>query len=203
MSQSEKYSATDSRNPLHQPVLLLQVLNYVGPGHRLLLSTVNSLWHELYNSVRSTVIVNIRKDNGHLLRCTSKMTLFSSVCTSPSTLRFAHEAGLDVSGALFQLTASQYTAIETLKVLHELDDTSCSNICMHGAPRAGFMLQLVVVSNCCAGSSSKAWNSRAVQPQKLALLLSSTTSCLLCASSVLKASRKMQTCVPLQPVQGT
>jgi hypothetical protein len=134
--------------------------------------------------------------------CTPQKTPFSSVCTSPSTLRFPLEAGLDVSDALFQFTAGQYAAIETLQMMHELDDISCSTICMHGAAAARAALLPKVQWLHSEQHCKLASHSRAVQLQKLALL-SSTTSCLPCASSALKASRKMQTCVPLQLAQGT
>eukprot|EP00953_Heterococcus_sp_UTEX-ZZ885_P015096 8501-Heterococcus_DN1.PRE.1 len=100
-TRAVKRTAVDN-NPLQSVDILRRVLSYVGPGHGLFLSSVSTLWRDLYCRVASRT-----------------MTLYGSAF-SPSRVKLAHESGLDISTENFRHAAGKHADIATLKAAHEL-----------------------------------------------------------------------------------
>jgi hypothetical protein len=108
-----------SCSPLHDPSILRTIFSYVGPGHWLFLSTVSSLWRELYSALASLYIPRAGFfDND--ITCVPKMTLYSSVFASASRVRLAHDCSLDNSTRYYLYAAGVHADIATLVTVHEL-----------------------------------------------------------------------------------
>jgi hypothetical protein len=126
--------ASITSNPLQEVGILQRVLSYVGPGHWFFLSTVSSLWRELYSRVADAKIlmlyfphILVEEDYfppesryGVYEDCRPQMTLYSTVFASPSRVRLAHSCGLDVSTASFEHAAGRHADVATLATAHEL-----------------------------------------------------------------------------------
>jgi hypothetical protein len=118
-------------NPLYEIGILQQVIGHVGPGEWLFLSTVSSLWRDLYASladVKKQSPGNYKK----VITCTATMTLYSSVFASPSRVRLAHELGIDCSEDSYKLAAGMHGTVQTLAAAYELG-MSFSAVTMLGA----------------------------------------------------------------------
>jgi hypothetical protein len=112
-TRAQDRSDSDNCSPLHQVGILRHVLSYVGPGHWFFLSTVSSLWRELYAGSadrrmqrrRLTYAMYIHSED---FTCVPQMTLYSSVVASPSRVRFASQNDVDCSTRGFQYIAGRH-----------------------------------------------------------------------------------------------
>jgi hypothetical protein len=123
-TRAVKRTAVDN-NLLQSVDILRRVLSYVGPGHGLFLSSVSTLWRDLYCRVASRTMQKWGYGFGTHMRladftCTPKMTLYAAVFASPSCVKLAHESGLDISTENFRHAAGKHADIATLKAAHEL-----------------------------------------------------------------------------------
>jgi hypothetical protein len=118
-------------NQLYEVGILQQVIGHVGPGEWLFLSTVSSLWRDLYAS-----LAEVEKQTPGTCKtattCTATMTLYSSVFAFPSRVRLAHGLGIDCSEDSYQLAAGMHGTVKTLAAAHELG-MSFSAVTMLGA----------------------------------------------------------------------
>jgi hypothetical protein len=109
-TRTQQQSASESCNP--EGGVLQRVLCYVGPGHWLFLSTVSSLWRDLYSKLAAIEMVINRC--GETITCVPQMTLYSSVFASPARVRLAHQANLDNTTVFYQYAAGKYSTWATL-----------------------------------------------------------------------------------------
>jgi Ankyrin repeats (3 copies) len=127
----QKRKMNDS-NPLYEVGILQQVLGHVGPGEWLFLATVSSLWRHLYAKLADVEMQTpgIYKTD---FICAPKMTLYSSIFTSPSRVRLAREHGIDSSEDSYKLSAGMHGAVKTLAAAAYEADMSFSAVTMLGA----------------------------------------------------------------------
>jgi hypothetical protein len=96
------------------------VLSYVGRGHWWYVSTVCSLWRDMYRRLESVQVVSYdgRGLNSNIT-CTPQMTLFSAVFASAARVRLA-EASLDCRAERYRSAAGKYANVEALAAAVEL-----------------------------------------------------------------------------------
>eukprot|EP00953_Heterococcus_sp_UTEX-ZZ885_P016774 9409-Heterococcus_DN1.PRE.6 len=110
------------------PGILKTVLSYVGSGYFLFVTPVSRLWKKIYATVERqqlTVYIRCHGMNSIGLRartitCGPQMTLFSSVFTSPSRVKLAHETDLNCRLTAYQHAAGKYADVTTLRAAHEV-----------------------------------------------------------------------------------
>jgi hypothetical protein len=137
--QPSKRAATN-RSPLHDPSILQTIFSYVGPGHWLFLSTVSSLWYELYSALASLILPgNAFYDEN--ITCVSEMTLYSSVFASASRLRLAHNCSLDSRTLNYAYAAGACADFATLMAALELGAPWLAGI-LYGAAAVGSVSKL-------------------------------------------------------------
>jgi hypothetical protein len=123
-TRAQKRSTADNSSPLDQSGILQHVLSYVGPGHWLFLSTVSSLWRELYGRVPGRQMQTMGRITRYLIdrqfTCVPQMTLYSSFFASPSRLRLAHQSGVSNATERYQHAAGRHATIEVLLVARGL-----------------------------------------------------------------------------------
>jgi hypothetical protein len=131
-------------SPLLQPSVL-QVLNFLGPGHYLFASTVSKLWLECYGRVPDCRVPS--HDRYHHIEsqaCSHSHTLHSAIFSSKSRLRLAHAAGIQfdaVRNWKLQRLAGQHADIGTLAVAHQLGLPLSANV-VHGCMLSGSVPKL-------------------------------------------------------------
>jgi hypothetical protein len=131
-TRAQKRCIAESSNPLFQSGILQRVFRYLGPGHWLFLSTVSSLWRDVYSTIGDAQVSRLfasedrnwdevdSLDDDDLFTCVSQMTLYSSVFESPSRVRLAHESGLHNSQEGYQYAAGRHSTLATLVAACEL-----------------------------------------------------------------------------------
>jgi hypothetical protein len=114
-SRVQKRSAADSSNPLLEPGILQSMLGFVGPH----LFVLSKLWNT-YVVVESQQLIEHKEVPDERILTCAKTTLHSSVFTSTSRVRLAHESGLDYTTQTCQSAAGSYADVATLGTAHEL-----------------------------------------------------------------------------------
>eukprot|EP00953_Heterococcus_sp_UTEX-ZZ885_P011568 6701-Heterococcus_DN1.PRE.1 len=114
--------AAGSSNPLFDPLVLQNVLSYVGVGHHLFVAPISKLWHAIYATLQSQQLTACSRDRRRniVITCVPQTTLYSSVFTSPSRVRLAHESGLPCTSTAYRCAAGKYADSATLAAAHEL-----------------------------------------------------------------------------------
>jgi hypothetical protein len=111
---------------LHQLGLLKEILGYVGPGHWLFLSTVCSLWRDLYTKM---ITEKLKRRFSYVMgidivvakfTCIPQMTLYSAVFASSSRVRLAHENGVNCSTTAYEHAAGKHGTVASLMAAREL-----------------------------------------------------------------------------------
>jgi hypothetical protein len=141
-TEAQNRSAADeSSSPFYQAGIVQKILDYVGPGHWLFISTVSKLYRDLYKKVKSQHVVS----RGRKGVADSNMTLFSSVCASPSRLRLAHSRGYGclVNKSLREYYIGWVADKPTLMTAHELGLVKYSSDVLTGAVRAGDLTKAI------------------------------------------------------------
>jgi hypothetical protein len=106
---------------LDQAGVLEIVLSYVGPGHWFFVAAVSSLWRKSYAEMeRVQVHAGKTLYGAQYFLCFPKMTLYSSVLTSPTRVRLAHAGGLPCTSYKFAEAAVKHADLPTLLAAHEL-----------------------------------------------------------------------------------
>jgi hypothetical protein len=101
--------------------ILQNVFSYVGLGHSLFVALVSKSWRKLYFKLKSMQRASYAVERGSVETCiTGKMTLHSSVFTSPSRVSFAQECGLASTTKDYQRAAGKHADVATLAAAHEL-----------------------------------------------------------------------------------
>jgi hypothetical protein len=125
MVNSKARNAVD-RNPLYELGILKNILCYVGPGHHLFLSTVCSLWRDLYTKMvtqmqkrRFSYVMGIDIVAARFT-CSPQMTLYSAVFASASRVRLANECGVRRSTTSYEHAAGKYGTVESLMAARDL-----------------------------------------------------------------------------------
>jgi hypothetical protein len=85
-------SAAVAANTMNETALAL-VLSSLGPGYYLFVSPVSKAWRESYNAVANAQFASL-VENGAVVTCTPRMTLYSAVFEFPACVRLARECGL-------------------------------------------------------------------------------------------------------------
>jgi hypothetical protein len=112
VARAPKRSAIENRPPLYVVGILQRVLSYAGPGHWLFLSTVCSLWRDVYCRVSDkTLLKKGYMDCAKQFTGTPKMTMYSAVFASPSRVRLAHESGLQCAIPAYQYAAGKHGTV--------------------------------------------------------------------------------------------
>jgi hypothetical protein len=124
LTRAQKRCLAESSNLLHHRGILQHILSYVGPGHWFFLSTVSSLWQDLYASLVSKVmqksdVFGVQTAIADFT-CLPQMTLYSSVFASASRMRLAHEYGVDCSSDIFTRAAGRYGTVPIVVLAREL-----------------------------------------------------------------------------------
>jgi hypothetical protein len=100
------------------------MLSYVGPGHWFFLSTVSSLWRDLYTRIASSRMQVYHYDPAFAsleeVTFIPQMTLYSSVFASPSRVRLVHENGVASAPGIFQYAAGRHATVATLVAAREV-----------------------------------------------------------------------------------
>jgi hypothetical protein len=141
-ARAQKRSAADTNsNPLLQANILQRVLDYVGRGHWYFVSTVSSLWKDVYERVQSQTTAVLR----HNIVPGTKMTLFSSAFESPFRLRLVHSRCLYCWMDLLkrEYLLGRYASKATLESAHELTLIRYSSDILTGAVRSGDISKVI------------------------------------------------------------
>jgi hypothetical protein len=144
---SEQQRCGFTEHPLHDAGILQRVLSYAGPGHWFFLSTVSSLWRDLYSRVAAAELVVNR--HGDTITCVPQMTLYSSVFASPERVKFAHQHNLDNTTDSYQYAAGRYGTWATLVAARKLG-MAFTDYTMFGAAECNQLpvLQLLHAQGC-------------------------------------------------------
>jgi hypothetical protein len=82
-------------NVMTDPCLLQSILDFVGPGQHLYVSTVSKLVRECYGNVQAIELLECRPSNGAMKYVvTSQTTQYSEMCRSKSRLLLAVQCGV-------------------------------------------------------------------------------------------------------------
>jgi hypothetical protein len=78
------------------------------------------LWRDIYFNLRSQQLP-VQDQHGFeiIITCFPQMTLFSSVLTSPSRVKLAHEIGLACTSEAYQRAAGKHADVATLTTAHK------------------------------------------------------------------------------------
>jgi Ankyrin repeats (3 copies) len=149
----QNHKAAEQNDPLNEPGILLQILDYVGLGSWLFTALVNSEWKQLYERVVSHEAEGVNED-GTLkkVKCNLKTTLASAAFFSTARARFAHEYGLNLAGGkhALQCIAGRSGSTNVLTLLRELGLPFTASVAC-GAADARSMSKLIwlqFVQNC-------------------------------------------------------
>jgi hypothetical protein len=136
-ARAQKRSAADNNsNPLLQADILQRVLDHVGPGHWYFVSSVSSLWRDVYERVKSQTTAFHR----HNVASGVRVTLFSSAFASPSRLKLVHSSChyfLFMDKEKLEYLVGRYANKATLQTAHELTSMKYSSDTLTGAVRSG------------------------------------------------------------------
>jgi hypothetical protein len=122
---SEKRAEVSRKCHLDDVVILLHVLNMLGPGHHLFISAVSKAWKESYETVASVQMAGLTDDYDAAAtnwRITHETTLFSAVFESASRVRLAYQSGMRTEGqnGHLQQIAGRVADVVALRVAHGL-----------------------------------------------------------------------------------
>jgi hypothetical protein len=117
---AQKRRSTDHEGSLLcMPDILQRILSFVGPGHWHFLSTVSTWVREDYRNVDSMQVPAYCTSTQTVI-CFAQMTLYSSIFTSASRVKLAHESGLDCKAVKYEYAAGRHADTTTLAAAHEL-----------------------------------------------------------------------------------
>jgi hypothetical protein len=129
---NEQSGTADNSSPLSQTGILQHVLSYVGPGHWWFVSTVCSLWRDLYRELRSVQVVGYDDGLSKIsITCTPQMTLYSAVFASISRASLAEQESTHISGHRGETAAGKYADVNTLAAARELGIVPFTLATMH------------------------------------------------------------------------
>jgi hypothetical protein len=138
-------SAADSSNPLQQQGILPLVLDFLGPGAHIFLSTVSSGFRACYLKVPTYMVAYTdSSDNNIEVTLGHHMTTCSALFGSLSCLHLALELGFvpDPASWSCQFNAGRVADIETLRELHEQHQMPYTEDVSRGAARSGSVSKL-------------------------------------------------------------
>jgi hypothetical protein len=119
-SRASKRAAPVDKHVLCAGVLR-DVLELVGPGHALYVSTVCKAWHNRYQQVTAVTLAVVTRDGRSLsIDSTPATTFLSAAFSSPATVRWARRCGLRLKGEACAYIAGRYADISTLAEAHAL-----------------------------------------------------------------------------------
>jgi hypothetical protein len=102
-------SVEASTNVMNNPYLVQTILDFVGPGQHLYVSTISKLVGQCYGTVQAIKVQVHRLSDGakQQVVVTPEMTLHSEMCKSESRLRLAVECGVQIAsqGPMLQRAA--------------------------------------------------------------------------------------------------
>jgi hypothetical protein len=144
--RAPKRSASESCNPLHHRGILQLVLDSVGPGEHVFLSTVSKGFRACSLEVPPFEGLYCDHNNGNdrWIKVMPQMTICTSIFESGSRVRMAVELGfaLDPQSRWCQLNAGKCADIETLVVLHEQYQMPYNEVVCSGAAQSGIVRNL-------------------------------------------------------------
>jgi hypothetical protein len=119
-TEAQGCSAAGSSTPLLDPLVLQNVLSYVGPGHNLYVALVSKWWKHAYTALESQLLTtyglySCEDDNSWV-----PQTLYSSAFASPSRVQLAYKTGLTLSLEACQRAAGEHADVATLTAAHTL-----------------------------------------------------------------------------------
>jgi hypothetical protein len=129
-------------NTLCEAGILQNVLSYVGPGHHLFLGAVSSQWRDLHSRVASRQTQVQKLFDSVSITCDARTTLYSSVFSSPSRVRLAHQSGLDCTTHAYKFAAGKHADINTLAAAHQLGMPFTATV-LAGAAAVGALHKLI------------------------------------------------------------
>jgi hypothetical protein len=114
-----------SNNVINNPYLVQSILDFVGPGQHLYISTISKLMRQCCGKVEVVQVLGYRMIDGALMNIVvnSQMTRYSEMCRSKSRLLLAVQCGVQLApqGPMLQRTADRLLATCRRAYVRRLD----------------------------------------------------------------------------------
>jgi hypothetical protein len=113
--QQKLASADHSIGPLSEAGVLQRVLDFVGPGHWLLMSLVSKDWRKMYLLVPEQQIIGPGSQfAGIAFMCKPRMMLLKAAVASAAVMELSCECGVPLGSSSLQFIAGRFADVATL-----------------------------------------------------------------------------------------